>query len=101
MWDRSGVGPIGPIKPLGPGSPGGPISPVGPGEPFGPGSPETIQTFINELKTTDNKKVKHMVFVVFVLLAGYSFPNSVKHLNIYWSDGSIPIKLNTDFLAPR
>lgn len=53
MWDRSGVGPMGPIKPLGPGGPGGPNSPGGPSS---PGSPNTIQTDISQLKTSDHKK---------------------------------------------
>lgn len=52
MWDRSGVGPMGPIKPLGPGSPGGPNSPGGPSS---PGSPNTIQTDMSQLKTSEKK----------------------------------------------
>lgn len=58
MWNRSGVGPLGPIKPLGPGSPGGPFNPGGPS---GPGPPNTTQRHMSGLKTS----IPYMSFSVF------------------------------------
>lgn len=49
MWNRSGVGPLGPIKPLGPGSPVGPFNPGGPS---GPGLPNTTQRHMSGVKTS-------------------------------------------------